>query len=158
MGSDIIGKEALLGQLRDEGYKAVLVNRLEELMGVFNDNIPQFCTATRGQLGAAYAKAHPETVQKGLGERTYRAFDRLVAIYKQSKLDMRQVARAAAEEQERKEAEKARARLETYERVVDFDALTSAMAALGTLGLKSCAIGKLLEMHDMALKAKEGAT
>ena len=151
-----IGKEALLGQLRDEGYTSVLVNRIEELLGVFNGNIPQFVIATRGQLNAAYNKNHPG--EKGLGTKTYDVFERFVRLWKQAQYDARQVAKETVEEQERKEAEKAEMRQEILDRVVDFDALTSAMAALGTLKLTSCRLGKLLEMYDLALKAKEVQT
>lgn len=151
---ETLGKEAILGRLRDEGFTAVLVNRVAELLSVFNDNIPQFAAATKGQLNAAYAKLHPEPKQKNLGERTYDVFDRFVRIWKESRFEARQVAKAAVEEQERREAERAAMREELLDRKVDFDALTSAMAALGTLGVKECAIGKLLEMYEMAKAAK----
>jgi len=147
-----IGKEALLGQLRDEGYTSVLVNRIEELLEVFNGNIPQFCAATRGQLNAAYNKNHPG--EKSLGTKTYDVFERFVRLWKQAQYDARQVARETVEEQKRKEAEKASMRLELLAREIDFDAMTAAMAALGTLGLKVCTLGRLLEMHDMAKGAR----
>lgn len=156
MSIEPIGAKAILGQLTDEGFSAVLVNRVEELLSVFNGNIAQFAIATRGQLNAAYAKAHPETKFKGLGAKTFNVFDRFVAIWKQSKFDARTAAKAVVEEQERKEAERAEMRNELLDGIVDFDALTAAMAALGTLGLKSCSLGKLLEMHAMALKARGG--
>lgn len=157
MSIEPIGAKAILGQLTDEGFSAVLVNRVEELLSVFNGNIAQFAVATRGQLNAAYAKTHPETKFKGLGAKTFNVFDRFVAIWKQSKFDARQVAKATVEEQERKEAERAEMRNELLERKVDFDTLTSAMAALGTLGIKECTLGKLLEMYEMARAAKGGA-
>lgn len=152
--SEALGKEALLGRLRDEGFTAVLVNRIAELLSVFNDNIPQFAAATKGQLNAAYAKLHPEAKQKNLGDRTYDVFDRFVKIWKESRFEAKQVAKAAVEEQERREAERAAMRVELLDRIVNFDAMTASMAALETLGLKECSVGKILEMHDMALKAK----
>ena len=151
MGEEM-GKEALLGRLRDEGFSPVLVNRMDELLEVFNGNIPQFIIATRGQLNAAYNKTHPG--EKSIGAKTYAVFDRFVQLWKQSRLEVRQVARAAEDERERREAERASMRSELLERDIDFDAMTAAMAALGTLGLRQCALGKLLEMHDMAKGAK----
>ena len=153
--SEIIGKETILGQLRDEGFTPVLVNRVEELLGVFNGNIPQFVAATRGQLNAAYNKLNPSG-KMGLGEKTWEVFKRFCAVWRQSQYDAKQIAKATVEEQERKEAERAEMRDELLERKVDFDTLTSAMAALGTLGIKECALGKLLEMYEMAEAAKGG--
>jgi SOS response regulatory protein OraA/RecX len=149
-----IGKEALLGQLRDGGFSAVVVNRLDDLLGMFGNNIPQFVALTKAALEAAYVKSHPGT--KGLGTETYKAFEALVRMYKTGLCDARATAKAVVAEQERKEAEKARLREELLDRVVDFDTLTSAMAALGTLGIRECALGKLLEMYEMA-KAAKGA-
>lgn len=156
MSAETLGPKALIGQLRETGLSATLANRIEELLGLFGNNVPQFCALSKAALEAAYVKAHPGT--KGLGSKTYGAFDRFVRLWKQSLYDARQVARATVEEQERKEAERAEMRNKLLEREVDFDALTAAMAALGTLGLKSCRLGKLLEMHDLALRAKEAQT
>lgn len=152
MSAETLGPKALLGQLRETGLSATLTNRIGELLGLFGNNLPQFCALSKAALEAAYVKAHPGT--KGLGSKTYGAFDRFVRLWRQSLYDARQVARAAVEEQERREAEKAGMREELLGREVDFDAMTAAMAALGTLGLKVCALGKLLEMHDMAKGAK----
>ena len=147
-----MGPKALLGQLRDTGLSTVLVNRIGELLGLFGSNVPQFCALSKAALEAAYVKAHPGT--KGLGKRTYEAFDRFVRLWKQSLYDAKQVARATVEEQERREAEKAGMREELLAKEVDFDALTNAMAALGTLKLTSCRLGKLLEMYDLAKGAR----
>jgi hypothetical protein len=128
------------------------VNRIGELLALFGGNIPQFCAATKAQLLATYNKTHPGT--RSLGAKTYDAHERFVRLWKQSQYDARQVARETVAEQERREAEKAEMREELLARKVDFDTLTSAMAALGTLGVKECAIGKLLEMYEMAKAAK----
>ena len=152
---ETMGKEAILGRLRDEGFTATIVNRLDELLGAFGGNIPQFCALDKGKLAGAYNSLHPQG-ETGLGGKTWNAFLRFRAIWNESKFEARQVAKAAVEEQERREAEKAAARVELLDRVVDFDAMTAGMAALGTLGLKECPLGKILEMHDMALGAKEG--
>lgn len=150
-----VGKEALLGQLRDEGFTSVLVNRVEELLGAFNGNIPQFCAATRGQLSATYIKLHPETKLKGLGDRTFEVFDRFVKLWRESQFDARQVAKATVEAQEAKAAEREAMRLELLDREVEFGAMTNAMAALETLGAKKCKLGRLLELYDMAKEAKQ---
>lgn len=148
-------KEALLGYLRDAGVTTVLVNRIEELLDAFNGNIPQFCAATRAQLDATYIKVHPETKLKGLGEKTYEVFDMFVRAWKQSQFDARQAAKATVEAQEAKAAEREAMRLELLDREVEFGAMTSAMAALETLGAKKCKLGRLLELYDMAKEAKQ---
>jgi len=146
-------KNEILGRLRDEGVEEVMVNRIERLLGVYNDNIPQFVIATEGQLQAAYNKLNPpkpgKTV-KGLGSGTYAAFNRFVKIYKDSLYSDRQIAKETVAAQEAREAEKAAMRQEILDKVVDFDALTSAMAALGTLKLTSCTLGRLLDMYELA--------
>ena len=151
-----IGKETILGRLRDEGFAPVMVNRIEELLQAFGNNIPQFCALSKGKLSATYNAMHPEGAH-GIGAKTWRIFERFCAIYRELQCDARATAKAVVEEQERKEAERASMREELLERKVDFDTLTSAMAALGTLGIKECAIGKLLEMYEMAKAAKGGA-
>lgn len=151
-----IGKETILGRLRDEGFSTVLVNRVEELLAAFGNNIPQFCALSKGKLAGAYNTLHPEGA-RGMGAQTWKTFERFVAIWRELQCDARATAKAVVEEQERKEAERAEMRNELLERKVDFDTLTNAMAALGTLGIKECAIGKLLEMYEMAKAAKGGA-
>ena len=152
---ETLGKEAILGRLRDEGFTAMIVNRLDELLGAFGNNIPQFAALDKGKLSGAYNSLHPKG-EMGLGQRTWDAFLRFRAIWNESKYEARQVAKAAVEEQERREAERAAMRDELLDKPANFDAMTSAMAALGTLGLKECPLGKILEMHDMDLKAKGG--
>lgn len=150
-----IGKETILGRLRDEGFSVMVVNRIDQLLGAFGNNIPQFCSLDKGKLTGAYNSISPEG-EKGLGNKTWTAYGRFCAIYRESKYDAKQTAKAVVEEQERKEAEKAKLRQEILDRKVDFDTLTNAMAALGTLSIKECALGKLLEMYEMA-KAAKGA-
>ena len=145
-----IGKEALLGQLRDGGFSAVVVNRLNDLLGMFGNNIPQFVALTKAALEAAYVKSHPGT--KGLGTETYKAFEALVRMYKTGLCDARATAKAVVAEQERREAEKAELRQEILDREVEFDALTAAMAALGTLKLQKCSLGRLLDLYELAAK------
>lgn len=144
-----IGKEALLGRLRDEGFSAKVVNRLEQLLGAFGNNIPQFCSLDKGKLTGAYNSICPKG-EKGLGDKTWTAYSRFCTIYRESKYDAKQTAKAVVEEQERKEAEKAKLRQELLDREVEFDALTAAMAALGTLKLQKCTLGRLLDMYDLA--------
>lgn len=155
MSTEEAGKETLLGQLRDEGYTPYLVNRVEELLEAFNGNVAQFCAATRGQLNATYVKTHPETKLKGLGEKTFEVFDRFVQLWKQSRFDARQIAKATVEAQEAKAAEREAMRLQLLDRELEFDSVTSAMAALETLGVKKCKLGRLLELYDMAREAKQ---
>ena len=67
-------KNELLGRLRDEGVEEKMVCRIERLLGVFNDNLPQFTIATEGQLQAAYNKLNPPKpgkIVRGLGQGTY---------------------------------------------------------------------------------------
>ena len=155
MSTEEAGKETLLGQLRDEGCTPYLVNRIEELLDAFHGNVAQFCAATRGQLNATYIKTHPETKLKGLGDKTFEVFDRFVRLWKQSRFDARQIARATVEAQEAKAAEQEAMRLEILDRELEFDAVTSAMAALETLGVRKCRLGRLLELYDMAKEAKQ---
>lgn len=146
-------KYELLGRLRDEGVPEMMVGRVERLLGVYNDNIPQFIIATEGQLQAAYNKLNPPVAGKqvkGLGKNTYDAFNRFVKLYKDSLNTERQIAKETVAAQEAREAEKAAMRQEILDKVVDFEALTSAMAALGTLKLTSCSLGRLLDMYDLA--------
>lgn len=154
MSTEALGPKALIGQLRETGLSVTLANRIEELLALFGNNLPQFCALSKAALEAAYVKSHPGA--RGLGAKTYDAFNRFVRLWKQSLYDAKQVAKATVEEQERKEAEKAELRRGLLAREVDFDAMTAAMAALGTLGLKTCGLGRLLEMHDMAKGAKSG--
>lgn len=153
-------KNELLGRLRDEGVPEMMVGRVERLLGVYNDNIPQFIIATEGQLQAAYNKLNPPQPGKqvkGLGRNTYDAFNRFVKLYKDSLNTERQIAKATVEAQEAREAEKAAMRQELLDKVVDFDTLTNAMAALGTLKLTSCSLGRLLDTYELAASAKGGA-
>lgn len=149
-----VGKEAILGQLRDEGYEAVIVNRIENLLRAFGDNVQQFAGATRGQLEATYVQKLNPKGKMGLGDKTWDAHQRFGAIWRKSRLDAKQVARSVVEAEEAKAAEKEAMRLEILDREVEFGAMTSAMAALETLGAKKCRLGRLLELYDMAKEAK----
>lgn len=152
-------KNEILGRLRDEGVEEKMVSRMEKLLGVYNDNIPQFIIATEGQLQAAYNKLNPPKPGKtvrGLGNGTYAVFNRFVKIYKDSLYTDRQVAKETVAAQEAREAEKAAMRQELLDKVVDFDALTNAMASLGVLKLTSCTLGRLLDTYELA-KGQGGA-
>lgn len=142
------GKETLLGQLRDSGLSALIVNRIEQLLEMFGNNIPQFCSLSKGALEGAYVRSHPGS--KGLGKTTYDAFDRFVRLYRQSLYEAKDVARKTVAAQEAREAEKASMRQELLDREIEFDALTNAMAALGTLKLQKCSLGRLLDMYELA--------
>ncbi len=153
-------KNELLGRLRDEGVPEMMVGRVERLLGVYNDNIPQFVIATEGQLQAAYNKLNPPKPGKqvkGLGDNTYNAFNRFVKLYKDSLNTERQIAKETVAAQEAREAEKAAMKQEILDKVVDFDTLTNAMAALGTLKLTHCSLGRLLDTYELAASAKGGA-
>ena len=152
-------KNEILGRLRDEGIEEKMVSRMERLLGVFNDNLPQFTIATKGQLQAAYNKLNPPKPGKmvrGLGNGTSTVFNRFVKIYKDSLYSDQQVAKETVAAQEAREAEKAAMRQELLDKVVDFDTLTNAMAALGTLKLASCSLGRLLDTYELAASAKGG--
>ena len=142
------GKETMLGQLRDSGLSALVVNRIEQLLGMFGDNIPRFCSLAKGALEGAYVRSQPGS--KGLGKATYDAFDSVVRLYKQSLCEAKEVARKTVEVQEAREAEKASMRQELLDREIEFDALTNAMAALGMLKLQKCSLGRLLDMYELA--------
>ena len=154
MSDEMIGKEAILGQLRDEGFEAMTVNRVEKLLDAFGGNIQQFVGATRAQLESTYVKKLNPNGKMGLGDKTWETFERFGAIWRKSRLDAKQVAKATVEAQEAKAAEKEAMRLELLDREVEFGAMTSAMAALETLGAKKCKLGRLLELYDMAKEAK----
>lgn len=151
--NEILGR--IFGRMKDEGVSQVLLNRLQSLLDAFGGNIPQFVAATRGQLQATYNKLTPEAA-KGLSSGTFAAHERFVRLYKESQAEAREVAKATVEAQEAREAEKAAMRQELLDKVVDFDTLTNAMAALGTLKLASCSLGRLLDTYELAASAKGG--
>lgn len=148
--SEGMTRNEILGRMRDEGYTAVLVNRVEALLDAAGGDIAEFAKLTRGQLMGLYNKGNPNSTEKGLGEGTFKAFDRFVRIWKDSLSDLKQIARETVKAQEAREAEKAALRQEILDREVSFDVLTSAMAALGTLKLDRCSLGRLLDMYDLA--------
>lgn len=143
-------RNEILGRMRDEGYAAVLVNRIESLLDAAGGDIATFAGLTRGQLMGLYNNKNPYSVKKGLGDNTFKAFDRFVRIWKDSLNDAKQIARETVKAQEAREAEKTAMRQEILNREVSFDILTSAMAALGTLKLDKCSLGRLLDMYDLA--------
>lgn len=145
--NEILGR--IFGRMKDEGVSQVLLNRLQSLLDAFGGNIPQFAAATKGQLQATYNKITPGC-EKGLSNGTFAAHERFVKLYKDSQAEAREVAKATVEAQEAREAEKAAMRQEILNRSIDFEAMTSAMAALGTLKLTSCSLGRLLDMYDLA--------
>lgn len=151
--NEILGR--IFGRMKDEGVSQVLLNRLQLLLDAFGGNIPQFAAATKGQLQATYNKMTPNA-EKGLSSGTFTAHERFARLYKESQAEAREVARETVKAQEAREAEKAAMRQELLDRVVDFDALTSAMAALGTLKLTSCSLGRLLDTYELAASAKGG--
>lgn len=143
-------RNEILGRMRDEGYATVLVNRIGSLLDAAGGDIAEFAKLNRGQLMGLYNKGNPDSTEKGLGAGTFRAFDRFVGIWKDSLNDVKQIARETVKAQEAREAEKAAMRQEILDREVSFDILTSAMAALGTLKLDRCSLGRLLDMYDLA--------
>lgn len=150
---ETMGKSALLGQLRDAKFSEMVVNRLGQLMSAFGDNIPQFMALEKGALEAAYCRLHPGT--KGLGARTYDAFEAMRRIYKQSLFDKRQMQAEAAKVAE--EAERRRQEEETsvLNADIDFELLTSAMAALGTMKLTHAPLRKIMDMYALAKSAQQ---
>jgi uncharacterized membrane protein len=148
--SEGMTRNEILGRMRDEGYATVLVNRVEALLDASGGDIAEFAKLTRGQLMGLYNRGNPNSTEKGLGGGTFKAFDRFVRIWKDSLNDVRQIARETVKAQEAREAEKAAMRQEILDREVIFDVLTSAMAALGTLKLDRCSLGRLLDMYDLA--------
>lgn len=143
-------RNEILGRMRDEGYAAVLVNRIESLLDAAGGDIAKFAELSRGQLMGLYNNKNPYSMKKGLGDNTFKAFDRFVRIWKDSLSDAKQIAKETVKAQEAREAEKAAMRQEILDREVSFDVLTSAMAALGTLKLDRCSLGRLLDMYDLA--------
>lgn len=143
-------RNEILGRMRDEGYAVVLINRIESLLDAAGGDIAKFAELNRGQLMGLYNNKNPNSVKKGLGDNTFKAFDRFVRIWKDSLSDAKQIARETVKAQEAREAEKAAMRQEILDREVSFDVLTSAMAALGTLKLDRCSLGRLLDMYDLA--------
>lgn len=148
--SEGMTRNEILGRMRDEGYATVLVNRVEALLDASGGDIAEFAKLTRGQLMGLYNRGNPNSTEKGLGGGTFKAFDRFVKIWKDSLNDVRQIARETVKAQEAREAEKAAMRQEILDREVDFNVLTNAMAALGTLKLEKCSLGRLLDMYDLA--------
>ena len=148
MSTETIGPKGLIGQLRDTGLSTVLVNRIEELLEAFNMNLDQFCIATRGQLLATYRKTHPGL--KSLGAKTYDAFDTFVRLWKQSKYEVKQVAKEAAAEQERKEAERAEMREALLTKEMDSETVLKVLEALERLGRsKKFSLGEMLNLYGM---------
>jgi len=145
------GVEAILGRMTDEHFPAVMVNRIRTLLGAeeIGGDPEKLVALDKGKVQAIYNRLTPGA-ERGLGAGTFKALDRFRIILKQSKLDVKTAAREAANLQEARAAEKERLRAELYGREVEFDALTSAMAALGTLKLTKCSLGRLMDMYDLA--------
>lgn len=147
-----IGKEELLGFLRDSGVSEVIVGRLGRLIDAFNGNIPQFMAATDGQLAATYNKfINPEkdgTKKKGLGESTLTAFDMLRRQY--AVLNKRNDA-AVKEKQEKDEATTASAvdklKAELLARNIDLKVLSETVAWL-QIAFGSVTLGELITHYD----------
>ena len=142
-------KNELLGALKDMGHSPTAVNRIGRLLEVFGDNVPQFAGATSAQLLAAYRKAGGNS-SFDLGKASYAAFDDFVALYKRRILDVKQVAQETVKAMEVKATEKLALKSELMSKEIDFDTLTTALAALGTLKIQKCVLGKILDMYDMA--------
>ena len=153
--SEGMTRNEILGRMRDEGYATVLVNRIENLLDAAGGDIAEFAKLNRGQLMGLYNNGNPNSTEKGLGGGTFKAFDRFVRIWKDSLSDLKQIARETVKAQEAREAEKAAMRQEILDREVDFNVLTNAMAALGTLKLEKCSLGRLLDMYDLASGASK---
>ena len=151
-----IGKETILGRLRDEGVKTVLVNRIEELLQAYGNNIPQFCALTKGGLSKTYNTLHPDG-DRGVGAKTWKTFERFCQVYRELLADARDTARAVVEEQERKEAEKASMREQLLERELAAENILVALDILEKLGQKTFPLKDLLEFHDRAAKARGDA-
>ena len=153
MSTEPLGPKALLGQLRETGVSATLTNRIEELLALFGNNIPQFCALSRAKLEKAYNDAHPASSElekkRGLGNKTYAAFDAFVRLWKQSCYDARQVAKATVEEQERKEAERAEMREALLSKEMDADTVLKVLEAFERLGRKKFNLGEMLNLADM---------
>lgn len=148
-----VSKNELLGALKDMGHSPTVVNRIEKLLGVFENNVPQFAGATTAQVLAAYRKVCDKS-SVDLGKASYAAFNDFVALYKKRMLDVRQVAQETVRATEAKAAEKSALKSELLSKDIDFDTLTTALAALGTLRIQKCSLGKILDMYDMAKGAK----
>ena len=144
-----VSKNELLGALKDMGHSPTAVNRIGRLLKVFGDNVPQFAGATPAQLLAAYRKTSGNS-SFDLGKASYAAFDDFAALYKRKVLNVRQVAQETVKAAEEKAAEKSALRSELLSKEIDFDTLTTALAALGTLKIQKCSLGKILDMYDMA--------
>lgn len=142
-------KNSLLGFLKDSGVSAMVVGRVDKLIEAFNDNIPQFVIATRGQLEAAYNRLHPMTAgSKGLGTATYDAFDRLVRRYKESQRSMKA---AANEKQEvEKHLEKVATenlRSELLDRDIDLKKMSELIAWM-SMKFQTMKLKDLLDWYD----------
>ncbi len=156
--SETSGKEALLGALKDEGFSSTLINRLAAMAELFEkdgDTFENFTKLDKHKLAGLYNRTSPDG-SKGIGAKTYKAFDRLVYLAKMAKFDARQTAKAVVEEQERKEAEKARMREELLERELTAENILVALDILEKLGQKSFPLRDLIEFHDRAARAREG--
>lgn len=145
-------KNEILGFLKDSGMSAVLRNRLENLLeNAFDGDIAKFANASHGELMKAYKETTESKVSLSKG--TFQAHDEFAKAYRRSLSDARALAKETVKAQEAKEAEKAAMRQEILEREIDFEVLTSAMAALGTLKITKSSLGRLLDMYDLAAKA-----
>ena len=169
-----MSKSALLGQLRDEGFSAMVVNRLQSLLDdVFNGNVEAFVNASETQLLSAYAKTHPGGYLKSLGKETYKAHERMRQLEEENeragesdtsahermrqlywtfKKDAAALAKETAKAEAAEAAKREAAKNEALERMVEFEPLLSAITALSTLKLKSASLSQILAMYDMAKK------
>lgn len=133
-----------LQRLRDDGHSEAMVRRVEGLLKAFNENVPQFCAATKSQLEATYNKSHPGT--KGLGDATFRAFDAFVRYQKVSDYDARRAAEETVRVQEERKAMAEDAKADALSETIDIQAMSDAVTWYAT-AFSECTLGDLMKAY-----------
>lgn len=142
-----MGNNEMFGFLRDSGFSAAVVNRLERIYEATKLQMKDFVNLTEGQLMATYNKHLNPDGGKGLGQGTLAAFEKLKARFRQMAATERRINEAETRvEAETKEAAFERMKSEFLGREIDLKVMGEVVAGLSTM-LESCDLKMILEVY-----------
>lgn len=142
-----MGNNEMFGFLRDSGFSAAVVNRLERIYEATKLQMKDFVNMTEGQLMATYNKHLNPDGGKGLGQATLAAFEKLKARFRQMAATERRINEAEVKvEAETKEAAFERMKSEFLGKEIDLKVMGEVVAGLSTM-LESCDLKMILEVY-----------
>lgn len=142
-----MGNNEMFGFLRDSGFSAAVVNRLERIYEATKLQMKDFVNLTEGQLMATYNKHLNPDGGKGLGQGTLAAFEKLKARFRQMAATERRINEAETRvEAETKEAAFERMKSEFLDKEIDLKVMGEVVAGLSTM-LESCDLKMILEVY-----------